>query len=353
MPRTYVPKDPSRKGAKLRPEVSSAIRWLYCRGKTQSEATAIIGRWARRKKLAPTSRQTVNKHYAEIGDRLFHLAYLETHASAWELICDECRDVYVSRDRELLYGDNEVFRDWRRKLRYHFGGHADYIDSIVRELSVFGDLDETSRRANGLPRKGFYIQWARAFWVKRYRERYPQDTRSVVTAVYQLAMSSPSLRKGSCCCHNPTSLEWRAYRSRRFPEICLAVCVVIIQDDEWSKKSVAGMWITDGTLARRFDLGKSFHPREMQYLGQSFMEAFMEIPMHEFDRARKSLNDDDEETLRWKGRRGRIEAEINRVSSDVEVSPVAPELLEGCFDGISLDLDALEPCSNGLVAQDK
>lgn len=174
--REWKQKNTLKVHAKRPTEVYAAIRKQYCKGKTYAETTAIVSRWARIRGLKGVSRQTVSKHYADAGEKLWYLMYVTQ--------VEEAPPRYVSPQEETNY--------IRRYLYYSQGTVTEErfryeVKPYLRKMNpkghdwLFGSklvdtLRDASKRFRGLPENTLFIQYARAYWLEKFCFEQPHLT---------------------------------------------------------------------------------------------------------------------------------------------------------------------------------
>ncbi|MCU7829143.1 MAG: hypothetical protein KZQ85_08770 [Candidatus Thiodiazotropha sp. (ex Myrtea sp. 'scaly one' KF741663)] len=204
MARNYRQRNPVKKGAKKPPEIYHAIALQYCKGMSQSRTTEVVSRWAKINDLPTVTRQTVAKHYASLGDKLFHLAYIDKYGPRDELICDECRNREVKIYLDYLYADAEKFkddRDWWQDRFWWVNAHKmNSLNDKYYQSVTYDDFVEISKNVNGFFEKTFYIHWSRVYWLRKFRADFPKETkRQLVGRLFTKTFEELSLPKGTRC----------------------------------------------------------------------------------------------------------------------------------------------------------
>ena len=149
-------KNPFRKHAKKPEKIYLAIVRQFCDGVTQTEAAGKMG----------LSRQTINRHYREIGNVLWFLFHLEEYGEPPfrnDLPKNSsANDVYdfVDPAREkILEVHNHIQEYPKHKQILPYDPVSLFDTYALREVRI------SWQKMRGIPQKTFYIYWYRSWWL--------------------------------------------------------------------------------------------------------------------------------------------------------------------------------------------
>lgn len=195
--REWTQKNPLKAHAKRPSEVYTAVRKQYCKGRSYSETTRVVSRWANSNGLPGVSRQTVSKHFAEAGEKLWFAIYVDHNGKPPPANLTPQDDVnhvreYVYLTRQKYIAERELFQNVYANKPYMrtllpwirhepLSGHKKLIENKLVNL-----LRDTSKRFRGLPESTFYIHYARAYWIERFSLENPNLTdREIIALVFE------------------------------------------------------------------------------------------------------------------------------------------------------------------------